>query len=105
MLLAAVASLLIVVFNAEVTRLIQLYILGVFLSFTLSQSGMVRHWARELAGGAATGQSGARIRRKQAINALGAVATGLVFVIVLLTKFAAGRVDRRGRRADPVRRR
>ena len=47
--------MLIVAFNAEVTRLIQLYILGVFLSFTLSQAGMVRHWARELAG---------RIRRR-----------------------------------------
>ena len=45
-----VAALLIVAFNAEVTRLIQLYILGVFLSFTLSQAGMVRHWARELVG-------------------------------------------------------
>ena len=45
-LLPAVAALLIVAFNAEVTRLIQLYILGVFLSFTLSQSGMVRHWSR-----------------------------------------------------------
>ena len=43
-----VAALLIVAFDAEVTRLIQLYILGVFLSFTLSQAGMVRHWAREL---------------------------------------------------------
>jgi amino acid transporter len=85
-LLAAVASLLIVVFNAEVTRLIQLYILGVFLSFTLSQLGMVRHWGRELRAG------GDRrvIRHKQAINALGALVTGLVFVIVLLTKFAQG---------------
>ena len=46
MLLAAVAALLIVAFDAEVTRLIQLYILGVFLSFTLSQAGMVRHWQR-----------------------------------------------------------
>ncbi|MEA2310720.1 MAG: hypothetical protein QOE28_688 [Solirubrobacteraceae bacterium] len=88
-LLAAIAALLIVVFNAQVTRLIQLYILGVFLSFTLSQAGMVRHWARELA---AEGGGPARrtIRRKQAINGSGAVVTGLVFVIVLATKFAAG---------------
>ena len=48
-LLAAVAAVLIVAFDAEVTRLIQLYILGVFLSFTLSQAGMVRHWSRERA--------------------------------------------------------
>jgi amino acid transporter len=77
-LLAIVASLLIVAFNAEVTRLIQLYILGVFLSFTLSQLGMVRHW------------SGRSLRRKQALSAFGAVVTGVVFVIVLLTKFAQG---------------
>src|SRR5205085_11609654 len=49
LLLGAVAGMLIVAFDAEVTRLIQLYILGVFLSFTLSQLGMVRHWRRELA--------------------------------------------------------
>ena len=45
-LLALVAAALIVAFDADVTRLIQLYILGVFLSFTLSQAGMVRHWSR-----------------------------------------------------------
>jgi amino acid transporter len=77
-LLAAVAGGLIVVFRADVTRLIQLYILGVFLAFTLSQAGMVRHWAR------------LGLRRKQAVNGLGAVVTALVFVIVLVTKFAAG---------------
>jgi len=80
-LLALVASALIVAFDAQVTRLIQLYILGVFLSFTLSQLGMVRHWSRE---------TGADIRRKQLINAAGALATGVVFVIVLITKFAQG---------------
>src|SRR4051812_47830364 len=47
-LLAAVAAVLIVAFDADVTRLIQLYIIGVFVSFTLSQFGMVRHWSREL---------------------------------------------------------
>ena len=75
-------------FNAQVTRLIQLYILGVFLSFTLSQSGMVRHWARELEGKA--GGERRALRRKQLINGTGAVVTGVVFVIVLITKFAAG---------------
>jgi amino acid transporter len=78
-LLAGVASLLIVVFDAQVTRLIQLYILGVFLSFTLSQLGMVRHWQR--VGGP---------RGKQLINGTGAVITGVVLVIVLVTKFAQG---------------
>jgi amino acid transporter len=79
--LAGVATVLIVAFNADVTRLIHLYILGVFLSFTLSQAGMVRHWQRE---------TGRARRRRQAINGLGAIATGIVFVIVLVTKFAGG---------------
>jgi amino acid transporter len=78
LLLALVASALIVAFDADVTRLIQLYILGVFLAFTLSQAGMVRHWHR------------LGLRRKLAINLLGATVTGLVFVIVLVTKFEAG---------------
>ncbi|HWH93109.1 MAG TPA: APC family permease [Baekduia sp.] len=89
-LLAGVASLLVVVFDANVTKLIQLYILGVFLSFTLSQAGMVRHWRDELAAAQLSASERRRLRRKQAINALGAVVTGLVFVIVLLTKFAQG---------------
>jgi amino acid transporter len=88
-LLAANAAALLAAFHADVTRLLQLYILGVFLSFTLSQAGMVRHWASELAG--ASSSAGRReIRRKQIVNAAGAVATGLVFVIVLVTKFAHG---------------
>jgi amino acid transporter len=87
-MLALVAGLLIVAFNADVTRLIQLYILGVFLSFTLSQAGMVRHWTREIR--QAMDAERAAMRRRQAVNAAGAVATGLVFVIVLLTKFAQG---------------
>ena len=86
--LAAVAALLIVAFDASVARLIQLYILGVFLSFTLSQAGMVRHWA-DLIREAPADQRRA-LRRKQAVNGLGAVATGVVFVVVLVTKFAAG---------------
>ena len=88
--LAAVAGLLIVAFDADVTRLIHLYILGVFLSFTLSQAGMVRHWARALAAEPADPREHRAIRRRQVINALGATATGAVFVIVLVTKFAGG---------------
>jgi amino acid transporter len=89
-LLALVASLLVLAFNANVTRLIQLYILGVFLSFSLSQAGMVRHWARELAVAGQLGAERRSIRRKQAVNGAGALATGLVFIIVLVTKFAEG---------------
>lgn len=87
-LLSAVASVLVIAFDAEVTRLIQLYILGVFLSFTLSQAGMVRHWTRELAGADTVARAG--LRRRRAVNTAGALATGVVFVIVLVAKFAAG---------------
>jgi Amino acid permease len=81
-LLTRVSALLIVAFNAQVNRLIQLYILGVFLSFTLSQAGMVRHWQRM--------PDPRAVRRKQVLNATGAVVTGLLFAIVLVTKFAEG---------------
>jgi amino acid transporter len=87
-LLAAVASLLIVAFDANVTRLIQLYILGVFLSFTLSQAGMVRHWSR-LITQSVPAERGS-LKRKRVLNGVGAAATGLVFVVVLVTKFAHG---------------
>jgi hypothetical protein len=87
-LLALVAGLLIVVFDADVTRLIQLYIIGVFVSFTLSQAGMVRHWSRELR--SATGADRGKVRRSQAINLAGAVLTSVVLVLVLVTKFVHG---------------
>ncbi|MDX6671421.1 MAG: hypothetical protein QOI91_1784 [Solirubrobacteraceae bacterium] len=88
--LALVSAGLIVAFKADVTRLIQLYILGVFLSFTLSQSGMVRHWTRALGSPEAPEGDRRGLRRKRAVNAAGALVTGLVFVIVLVTKFAQG---------------
>jgi hypothetical protein len=88
LVLAGLSAVLIVAFNAQVTRLIQLYILGVFLSFTLSQAGMVRHWSREMLGRAASERRS--LKRKQLVNGTGALVTGLVFVIVLVTKFAAG---------------
>ena len=101
-LLAAAAAALIVGFEANLDRLIQLYIIGVFTSFTLSQLGMVRHWQRALRGG--DGMHGAgrtvmmgvgggerrAIRRSQAINAIGAVFTGLVLVVVFATKVTHG---------------
>jgi amino acid transporter len=88
-ILAAFAILLIVAFDAEVTRLIQLYIVGVFVSFTLSQTGMVRHWTRLLR----TEQdpaARARMVRSRIINAIGLSVTGLVLVVVLITKFLLG---------------
>jgi amino acid transporter len=87
--LAVVAGGLIYVFEGSVTRLIQLYILGVFTSFTLSQAGMLRHWNRALA----VERDPAlrrRIHRSRAINASGAVLTALVLAIVLATKFSHG---------------
>ncbi|MEV7415926.1 APC family permease [Streptomyces sp. NPDC089919] len=89
-LLALAAIGLIIAFDAELTRLIQLYILGVFVSFTLSQAGMVRHWGKELASPATPAGERIHIHRRRAINAIGAVLTALVLVIVLITKFTHG---------------
>ena len=88
-ILAGFATVLIVAFNAEVTRLIQLYIVGVFVSFTLSQTGMVRHWTRLLR---TETEPAARRRmvRSRVINAVGLVVTGIVLVVVLITKFTHG---------------
>jgi hypothetical protein len=88
-LLASVAGALIWHYGGSVTRLIQLYILGVFTSFTLSQIGMVRHWSRALAA-ESDRAARRRIHRSQLINAVGAVLTALVLVIVLVTKFTHG---------------
>ena len=89
LLLAAVAAALIVAFDADVTRLIQLYIIGVFVAFTLSQAGMVRHWARELRE-TSDGRAARKVRRSLAINLTGAAATSVVLVLVLATKFTHG---------------
>ena len=88
-LLALFSIVLVVAFDAEVTRLIQLYIVGVFVSFTLSQSGMVRHWTRLLAVTEDRAERRA-MHRSRAINAFGTFVTGTVLVVVLITKFAQG---------------
>jgi amino acid transporter len=87
--LAGFAIVLVVAFNAEVTRLIQLYIVGVFVSFVLSQSGMIRHWNRLLRTESDVAVR-RRMRRSQAINSFGLVMTSAVLVIVLVTKFTKG---------------
>ncbi|MGK2966487.1 MAG: APC family permease [Tepidiformaceae bacterium] len=75
------AILLLVAFNATTTRLIPLYALGVFLCFTLAQAGMVKLWfSRRDAGW----------RRSAIINGFGALVTGIVFIIILVTKFTQG---------------
>ena len=87
--LAALAIGLIVVFQADVTALIQLYVVGVFVSFTVSQLGMLRHWTRLLRTETKP-QVRARMMRSRVINAIGLTMTGTVLVIVLLSKFLQG---------------
>src|SRR5262249_15652040 len=89
MFLAIFAMVLIVAFKAETTRLIQLYIVGVFVSFTLSQPGMVRHWNRLLRV-ERDPASRRRMVRSRAINVFGLVMTGFVLMLVLVTKFTKG---------------
>ncbi len=79
--LAAIASVLIVVFNGDISKLIPLYAFGVFTGFTLSQTGMVRHHLKHKVG---------RWRASLAINAIGAISTGLVALIVVVSKFTEG---------------
>ncbi len=99
--LALVAAALLVVYRANVTSLIQLYIIGVFVSFTLGQTGMVRHWTRLLredrerndGAAAADGEpplNRGQVIRSRLINATGATFTFVVLVIVTITKFTHG---------------
>jgi amino acid transporter len=80
-LLAVLAAALVVLFGGQTHRLIPLYAVGVFLSFTLSQAGMVRHWRKE---------RGPGWTWKMAVNGLGALATGIVLVVIAATKFIHG---------------
>ncbi|HET7235006.1 MAG TPA: APC family permease [Actinomycetota bacterium] len=81
LVLALFASALIWIFDANLTRLIQLYVVGVFTAFTLSQTGMVRRWTRV---------KGVRWKRSAIINGIGAFTTGVVLIIVTMTKFTHG---------------
>jgi len=81
--LAALSALLIVAFGGSVTGLIPLYTVGVFLAFTLSQIGLVRHWWR-------LRDEEPGWRQRAATNALGALATGVVAVVVAVSKFMLG---------------
>ncbi len=88
--LAFGAVAFVVAFQAEVTKLIQLYIVGgVFVSFTLSQIGMVRHWTRLLRTETEP-TARARMKRSRVINTIGFVCTGTVLIIVVVTKFLVG---------------
>ena len=98
MALAVVASGLIVVFKASVTGLIPLYAIGVFLSFTLSQAGMARHWRKSggLAAGTELRERGSvlrhdrRWRSKMVLNGAGASLTAVVTMVFAVTKFRDG---------------
>ncbi len=77
--LVALTAVLLILFGGVTDRLIPLFAIGAFLAFTLSQAGMVMHWKR---------QGGASLR--MAVNGLGATATGITTLVVLVTKFVAG---------------
>jgi amino acid transporter len=88
LILGGLAIALVVGFDANIDKLIQLYIIGVFTSFTLSQAGMVKHWNRKLLTASADERRAIRISR--AINVTGTAATAVVLVIVLYTKVVHG---------------
>jgi amino acid transporter len=96
--LALVASLLIIVFQASVNRLIPLYAVGVFMSFTLSQAGMARRWWKigHLQAGETLKERGSTLRHDKAwlskmlINGFGAICTFVVMIIFAVTKFVHG---------------
>jgi amino acid transporter len=85
--LGLVAALLLIAYRANLTQLIQLYIIGVFVSFTLGQTGMVVHWTKLLRNGC---ENPRQVYRSRIINATGAVLTATVLVIVTITKFTHG---------------
>ncbi|HET6818292.1 MAG TPA: APC family permease [Mycobacteriales bacterium] len=87
-LLATAAGALIIGFHANLDHLLQLYIIGVFTSFTLSQAGMVRHWNRRLTMAAPTDRPA--MHRSRLINGVGAVFTGVVLVVVVVSKVEHG---------------
>ncbi|MEV7826879.1 APC family permease [Microbacterium enclense] len=99
-ILGIVAIGVLIVYQANLTTLIQLYIIGVFVSFSLGQIGMVKHWRRVLRGlrdlpAEAAKQQSAAVERRSAIsglwiNSLGAAMTVLVLLIVTVTKFTHG---------------
>jgi len=80
-LLSIFGAVLLLVFRGSVDRLISLYALGVFSSFTLSQAGMVRHWFKERTSG---------WQSRAFMNGLGAVTTAIVLLVILRTKFSQG---------------
>jgi amino acid transporter len=97
-LLALAASLLIIISKASVTKLIPLYAIGVFLSFTISQSGMARRWWKsgKLSEGEEVQERGSMLKHdrtwrfKMILNSIGALVTGIVLMVFAVTKFKDG---------------
>ena len=87
--LAFGAIAFVVAFQAQVTALIQLYIVGVFVSFTFSQAGMMRHWNRLLRN-ETDADARARMVRSRIVNSVGFLCTSTVLIIVVVTKFVSG---------------
>jgi amino acid transporter len=87
--LAGLAVVLVVAYGADPSKLINLYVIGVFVSFTMSQLGMIKHWTRHLKGVTDKKERRTMIRSR-AINTFGFIMTSSVLVIVLTTKFARG---------------
>ena len=87
--LAALAMILVYAYKAQVTSLIPLYTVGVFVSFTVSQLGMMKHWTRSIAQEPDQSQHLA-MKRSRVINTVGFAMTGSVLIIVLITKFLLG---------------
>jgi amino acid transporter len=85
--LSLAAAVIVIVFRASVTNLIQLYIIGVFVSFTLGQVGMVVHWTKLLR---IRSSDRGSVLRSRGINAVGAVMTFVVLIVVTITKFTHG---------------
>ena len=83
------AILLILVFGSDVTALVQLYIIGVFVSFTTTQLALIRHWSRELRSSADRSERW-RMAKSRAINTVGFVLTAAVLLVVFVTKFEFG---------------
>ena len=96
--LALIASLLIIIFRASVTSLIPLYAIGVFLSFTISQSGMARRWRKSghLEAGQQVQERGSTLKHdprwkiKMIVNGFGALCTAIVTLVFAVTKFTTG---------------
>lgn len=87
--LAVAAIGLVIAFQASVTALIQLYVVGVFISFTVGQAGMIQHWTTALRTELDRGER-RRMQRARVINVIGAACTGTVLIIVLISKFTHG---------------